>query len=238
MDGALAIGGETARRPAAIPLGLGGSAALHLALLAVLFTLTPLRSFVAPEPPAISVELVAPSELQPSEPQPAARAAPSPLASAPAADTEPTAGPPAQVPSGAPRVDADGVFHATTLYAAGLLQQASMAQVRRSLGTLDPGERVNQLCAIEALEQIRLAAPQYAPDTLVSYAMSDPVTSGLMISAMGGAFRSRRQWFGLAFECTAAANLSGVASFSFRLGDPIPETEWEEHNLNAEDKVE
>ena len=127
---------------------------------------------------------------------------------------------------------------ATTLYAARLLQRPDMAQVRRGLAGVTPGERLVQLCNIEALEQIRLAAPQYDPDTMVSYAMADPVVSGLMLTALGGAFRSRRLWYGVSFECRAAPRLDGVTSFAFRLGEPIPQSEWEAHNLNAEDKAE
>ena len=57
-------------------------------------------------------------------------------------------------------------------------------------------------------------------------------------TAMGGAFRSRRQWYNVSFECEAAPTLDGVASFMFKLGDAIPESEWDAHNLNAEDSAE
>ena len=113
-----------------------------------------------------------------------------------------------------------------------------MATVRRGLSSFADRERVAQLCNIEALEQIRLAAPQYDPDTVVSYAMADPFSSGLMMTALGGAFRSRRQWYNVSFECQAAPTLDGVTSFAFKLGGVIPESEWEAHDLNAEDKVE
>jgi hypothetical protein len=119
-----------------------------------------------------------------------------------------------------------------------MLKRSDMANVRGGLAIITSNEKVMQLCNIEALEQIRLAASQYDPDTLVSYAMSDTVATGLMLSATGGAFRSRRQWYGVSFECVAAPGLDGVTSFSFKLGDPIPRSEWEAHNLNAEDEAE
>jgi hypothetical protein len=95
-----------------------------------------------------------------------------------------------------------------------------------------------QLCNIEGLEQIKRAAPTYAPDTLVPYAMADMDGSGLTLIAGGGAFRSRRRWFGITFRCTAAPDYSGVTAFSFKLSTEIPRDQWEAHNLNAEDASE
>lgn len=205
-----------------VPLGLAGSVALHAALIAALFLLTPLRSFVVPEPPAISVDLI------PMEAGDAPTAPPELAAPAPAEATAP----------GAPERGVGGIYFATKLYAARLLDTPEMANVRRNLRTLADSERVIQLCNIEALEQIRRAAPQYDPDTLVSYAMADPIQAGLVLTAMGGAFRSRRQWYNVSFECEAAPSLDGVASFMFKLGALIPQSEWDAHKLNAEDSAE
>ena len=234
MDGAITAEMGSGQAMGRMPVGVAGSIALHAALLAALFLLTPLRSFVVPEPSAISVDLIPLSAFQP-EPE---FTAPPQLAS-PVVDSEPAAetalAPP--VP-GTPVEEGDGLIHATTLHTARLLRQPNMASVRRGLVNVTQGERVVQLCNIEALEQIRIAAPQHDPDTLVSYAMADPVATGLMLTAIGGAFRSRRQWYGVSFECVAAPGLDGVTSFAFKLGELIPESEWEAHNLNAEDKAE
>lgn len=230
MDGAMAADMGRLEPIRRMPVGVAGSVALHAALLAALFLLTPLRNFVTPEPAAISVELVPLGTVEP---------APEPLQAAPAPETAPvTETAPARPTPGSPTQDADGVFHATTLYAQKLLQQPEMAAVRRNLTRLADSERVTQLCNVEALEQIRRAAPQYSPDTMVSYAMADPVSAGLLLTAMGGAFRSRRQWYSVSFQCVAAPTLDGVTSFSFQLGQPIPRAEWEDHNLNAEDEDE
>ena len=113
-----------------------------------------------------------------------------------------------------------------------------MDHIRRTLDTIAPSERLVQLCNIEGLEQIRRGAPDYAPDTLVPYAMSDSLTAGLTLSAPGAAFRSRRRWFGIAFKCTVAADLASVTAFEFKLGEPIPRSEWTAHDLNAEDEEE
>ncbi len=240
MDGAVAAGMGWSGSLRRLPMGFAGSVALHTALLLALFLLTPLRNFVAPEPQAISVDLIPFSVLVPDpEPAPPVEvASPPPLVAPPADTPAPDAAPPLPAAAGVPTQEADGTFRATKLYTATLLARPEMAQVRRGLTTLASSEKLMQLCNIEALEQIRLAAPQYDPDTLVSYAMADPVSSGLMLTAMGGAFRSRRLWYGVSFQCTVAPTLDGVTSFSFKLGDAIPPSEWEEHYLNAEDKAE
>jgi hypothetical protein len=214
-----------AAAPRQLPWGVAGSMALHAGLVAALFLLTPLRDFIVPDPPAISVDLI---PIRPAEPAPAPVVPPQLAAPAPAEKAEP----------GAPVLQSDGTFHATRLYTGQLLDTPAMATVRRGLTTFADSERVIQLCNIEALEQIRLAAPQYDPDTMVSYAMADPIQAGLMLTAMGGAFRSRRLWYNVSFQCVAAPALDGVTSFSFKLGEAIPESEWEAHYLNAEDKVE
>lgn len=235
MSGAIMAEWDGAATARASPVGMAGSVVLHAALLAALFLLTPLRTFVAPEPAAISVDLIPSSAFNPApEPDTQPRLASPAAEGVPATDTAPATAP---LPA-APVEKADGVFHATTLYAARMLRQPDMASVRRGLRTVTEDERVVQLCNIEGLEQIRRAAPQYDPDTMVSYAMADLVASGLMLTATGAAFRSRRLWYGVSFECVAAPGLDGVTSFSFKLGEAIPESEWEAHNLNAEDKAE
>jgi hypothetical protein len=165
----------------------------------------------APPAPATTAEAVAP-------PTPGERLAPSPPPQ-PALPVEPT-------------------HKATQFYSASMLKEPGMERIRRTLGTMADSERIVQLCNIEGLEQIRRAEPKYDPDTLVGYAMADMVTNGMKLSAVGGAFRSRRKWYGIAFNCTVAAGYDGVTAFEFKLGDPIPHDEWEDHNLNAEDSDE
>lgn len=122
---------------------------------------------------------------------------------------------------------------ATQFYSTAMLKEPGTAHIRKTLTTLAHSERVVQLCNIEGLEQIRRAAPEFAPDTLVVQAMADPVSVGLTLSAAGGAFRSRRKWYRIAFRCAAAADYSGIRQFQFKLGDSIPPSEWDAHNLTA-----
>jgi len=219
------------------------SVGVHAAFALALFWVSPLRPLIVPTPRPVAVEIVTEQQYQaitapslpvaPVVPAPVTSApeenAPAPAASAKIAETP--------APPSTAKTDR-GVVTATQFYAAHILAEPGMQRIRAAMGRIDPSERMVQLCNIEGLEQIRRAAPSYDPDTLVSYAMADTMSEGMKLSAPGGAFRSRREWYGIAFDCTVAADYSGVTAFSFKLGEPIPKDQWEDHNLNAEDADE
>jgi len=232
---------EVPPAPRRLPWATLASLALHGGLLlAAAFTLARQAPVILPpEPPPIAVEMVSPAEfaaLQPVAPPPVlATQAPVAEATPAAPATEPAE---ASVASSGFTIAPDGTITATTLYAANLLQQPDMQRVRQGLRGFADSERLIQICNIEALEQIRRAAPLFDPDTLVAYAFADLMGSGFTLIARGGAFRSRRNWYGIAFTCTAAPGYEAVSGFEFKLGEAIPESEWEEHYLNAADADE
>jgi hypothetical protein len=215
--------------------GMAASIALHLALAFIVIWLSPLKQLVAPPPEAVSVEIVTAAEFAALQaPAPAVLSAPPANAVAPAVGTE-------QAPiaaTAAPEQPAHATHRATTLYAADMLREPAMARIRQTLTQVADNERIVQLCNIEGLEQIKRSVPDYAPDALVAYAMSDPLSSGFTLTAAGGAFRSRRKWYGVSLRCTVAPDYQGVTAFEFTVGEPIPEEQWEAHNLNAEDADE
>ncbi len=217
--------------------GTLASLLLHLGLAACILLLSPLRPLVVPPPQPVSVEIVTEQQYQAVEaPAPPVLATPAPAQDE--APPAPQSGVGTTPPSTAtPKTDR-GVVTATQFYAAAMLREPGMARIRATLGRIDPGERLVQLCNIEGLEQIRRADPGFSPDTLVAYAMADMTTTGFTLSATGGAFRSRRKWYRIAFQCTVAGDYSGVTAFSFKLGDAIPQDQWEAHDLNAEDADE
>lgn len=219
--------------------GTLASIALHAGLALALLLLSPLRQMVAPPPEPLAVEIVTPAQFaalqpaQPSSPPAAALSAPSAVATTPTDSDRLAPSPPQErTPPQAPTITA------TQLYSAGILKEPGMERIRQTMKTLADSEKLMQLCNIEGLEQIRRAAPQTDPDTLVPYAMADLFTDGLTLTAAGGAFRSRRKWYGVSFRCTVAPTLDGVTAFAFELGDAIPPEHWEEHNLNAADEEE
>jgi hypothetical protein len=241
MSGSFSLAFDEPQRRFDVPWGTAASFGLHALLLAAIVLLSPLRQLVVPPPLPLTVQIVTQAQFEALQPQTSAPPQLTVPVSAPAADAAPPA--PAEqrlTPSAPlkPDLPADKTYKATRFYSAGILKEPSMARIRQTLTTLADSERVVQLCNIEGLEQIRRAEPKYDPDTLVSYAMSDTISTGLTLSASGGAFRSRRKWYGIAFKCTVAPNYEGVTAFEFKLGNPIPEDQWEDHNLNVEDKEE
>lgn len=222
-----------------IAAGTVMSIALHALALVALILLTPLKSLVVPPPEPVAVEIVTPQQFAalsaPPVPQQITTTAPALTAEAapPEAGERLTPSPPLQ-----PDLPQPVTHNATKFYAAGILRESGMAHIRKAFDSLASTEQLVQLCNIEGLEQIKRAEARYAPDTLVGYAMADPVTTGLTLNAAAGAFRSRRKWYGISFECTVAADYTGVTAFQFTVGEPIPEDQWEDHNLNAEDADE
>ncbi|QEL26704.1 DUF930 domain-containing protein [Bosea sp. F3-2] len=119
-----------------------------------------------------------------------------------------------------------------------LLSQQVLADPRSRdtlamLPRLAPDERVEQLCGLEAMGQIHAWQHSYEPDRVSAYAMADTRYADRILRAEGAAFRSRRRWYGLRFECTLSADLKRVTAFAFQVGDPIPQARWQALGLPA-----
>lgn len=142
--------------------------------------------------------------------------------------------PPPAVPEAASE-PADAPIVATTLLTGDILADPANRALRNTLPTLAPIERIVQLCNIEAVEQVRLAAPETQPDSVSAASFAPPTLRDGVLVADGAAYRSDRQWYHLSFSCEPRADLLAVTAFSLELGDLIPETEWDSHNLIAED---
>jgi hypothetical protein len=222
-----------------IAAGTVASIVIHGLLIGSLFLLTPLKQLIVPAPQPVSVEIVTDAQFRAIEaPVPTPTETPEITAPSGQGEAAPPSSAQTPVPSAAPLSTSLGVHIATEFFAGDILQEPGMARIRKTMETIAPSERLVQLCNIEGIEQLKRGAPDYSPDTIVSYAMSDPLVAGLTLSAPGAAFRSRRRWFGMEFTCTVAADLTSVTAFEFKLGKPIPESDWDAHDLNAEDSAE
>src|SRR6185312_17500869 len=109
-----------------------------------------------------------------------------------------------------------------------LMQPAAAMDARfeRSLRMLAPPERLEQLCDYTAMQEIRKDHKPYRPDRIVAGAGADPQIKEHTVIARSAAFRSQRKWYALSYHCTAAADHLAVTSFSYKLGDEIPESSW------------
>jgi hypothetical protein len=213
------------------------SSALHAAALLVLLLATRTIPPAPPEPRSIAVELISPGQFAALRQPPLASLA-LPAPALPAAGPAPAPVPvpvPQPLPSEAAPQPAQGTIRATELYADGLLAEPASAALRRGLAGTEPRERLVQLCGIEAMEQIRRARPEFDPDIVVAYAFAETRLSDRTLLATGAAFRSRREWYRTSFSCAATADLSGVAGFSFSVGEFVPHEDWDAHDLTAEE---
>src|SRR4029079_9900093 len=73
----------------------------------------------------------------------------------------------------------------------------------RSLQLLAPAERLEQLCDFTAMTRIRSEKKEFRPDRAVANAMAESLAKGDTLQVTGGAFRSKKKWYALAYRCTA-----------------------------------
>ena len=184
--------------------------ALGLANMLVQPTVMPDR-----EPDIIEVEVVTLPPAAPSRPALSVIAVP---------ETAPVYG------EAAGSVDTD-LIEATEMLAAAALADPRNAGARAMLGKLDTYTRREQLCGIEALEQLRLRHADWLPEFVVANAFVDTVTENDVVTASGAAVKTGESWRHLSFVCTLASDLASVTAFSFRIGDVIPENERVAHDL-------
>lgn len=218
-------------------LGPGSvSIAAHIVVATALIAFPIARHLSSPRTRSISVDLVSPSppsELRllssTQEPLPS-QTLPTELR------TPPTAPLPVSPQLTKQAVEpADGMIAATNLLAGDILHDPANRQVRETLPKLDRYERITQLCNIEALEQVRLSGADGLADVVVPSAIGDTTIADTLMKAPQGAYRADREWYEIAFECVAGADLESVSAFKFKLGAAIPHDEWDSHNLTAEE---
>lgn len=209
-------------------LALLAAMSVHMAVLVVVLRLRepdPLPDELAD---AVSVEMVPLSALRPPAPLP------SPVVPAPAAEPLPGATPPpraaspSSTPTPAPR---DDMIRPTAMLSARSL--ANSRQTRLALRTLAADTRIEQLCGLEAMEQIHAWQRDFQPDRIVVYAMGEPTMTGNLLEANGAAFRSHALWYTVKFRCELTADHARVAGFAFAVGAPVPRDRWEDHGLPA-----
>lgn len=201
--------------------GLCFAILLHMALLAWLAT-SGLRPFLPPalvDEQAIEVDLQTPEQFEAlTRPEPAA-----PPVLAPVQPAVPT--PQAQAErerSPSPAAGPDGMVHARRFLAQDVLADARSREARAMLSRLATDERVEQLCALEAMGQIHAWRSDFEPDRVTAYALAETRFANHVLQADGAAFRSGRRWYRLRFTCGVSGDLTQVTAFAFNVGDPIP----------------
>jgi hypothetical protein len=99
-----------------------------------------------------------------------------------------------------------------------------------AMGDIPRGVRAGRLCVTELREQLRNSLPPYYPDLLPSYRLDEGTT---VIDAPRAAFRVAGEWYDLSYRCEVDANATKVVAFAYRVGAPLPPSEWERRKLPA-----
>ncbi len=203
-------------RPATVLSVLG-----HALVITLLAIEAPRHFTFAQQPVAVDVVMVPPVEVVPDR-------APS---SEPAATLPEGTAKPSPLPARPARPSTGGQVTATDYFAAAVLDDPRNRETRETIATLTRDERLIQLCNIEAMEQLKHWKAGFVPNSVVPYAMADPLLKAASMEAPGAAVHAGGKWYRLSFTCGATADLARVASFTFKLGRPIPQREWEQNSL-------
>lgn len=181
--------------------------AVSLAAHTALFIMLAFSFFGAPLRPPAPVESMSVEVL--SSGQFAALRAPRPLSvPLPPVPLSPAPRP----PTVEPLTDAP-LIHATTIFS----DAALTGESRRALATVAYDARFEQICGVEAMEQIAKGA-SFRPERVVAYALSDTKTEGNVMVAGGAAFWSDGAWYRLSFRCETSSDRLKVKAFDFATG--------------------
>ena len=107
---------------------------------------------------------------------------------------------------------------------------ANDSKVERILKQLDPDARFEQVCDLEATRRIGKDR-SYRPERAIVSALGEPQIANTTMSGTGGAFKSKGQWFQFSFKCETTPDHMQVQSFSYQIGEPIPQEQWEKSGL-------
>ena len=108
---------------------------------------------------------------------------------------------------------------------------AADSRIERSLRQLAPRERLVQLCDYTAMKRIRHDDRKFRPDRAVADATIATRVSDDTVKAAGAAFRSRGKWYALSYTCKASPETLKVESFTYKIGEEIPESKWASYGL-------
>jgi outer membrane biosynthesis protein TonB len=99
-----------------------------------------------------------------------------------------------------------------------------------AIGSMPRGDRAAQLCGTELKEQLRHATPAHIP---YQYPF-DRLQEGTVIDAPNSAFEENSLWYDLSYRCELNAEVTKVVAFAFRVGGPLPRSEWASRGIPPE----
>ncbi|TPW31625.1 DUF930 domain-containing protein [Martelella alba] len=108
---------------------------------------------------------------------------------------------------------------------------AESKRIDNELEKLEPEERLEQRCDIEALSRIDAARKDMSPDKVIAYTFGAPKVKGTTIDAKGAVFRSHEHWYRLSYHCEADPTELNIKKFSFKIGAEVPRAKWTHYYL-------
>jgi Domain of Unknown Function (DUF930) len=105
------------------------------------------------------------------------------------------------------------------------------AAIVKGLKELDLGARLEQRCDIEAMNRIAKDKKGYRPERVVAGATAEAKVDGDSLMGDGAAFRSKGKWYRLSYACKTTADHMDVLDFNYKIGDAIPESDWQKYDL-------
>ncbi|RVG93359.1 DUF930 domain-containing protein [Sinorhizobium meliloti] len=83
-------------------------------------------------------------------------------------------------------------------------------------------------CPTQAMERIGADKNRFKPDKVIAYTFADPVMKGDKMKATGAVFRSKGDWYKLAFRCKTDSEHLEVLSFEYKIGERVPRENWDQ----------
>jgi hypothetical protein len=99
-----------------------------------------------------------------------------------------------------------------------------------AMGSTSRGERVGKLCFTELAVQLANNSPAYINPRLPVI----PLAEGTVLEVPRDAFEWDSQWYDLSYRCEVDAQATKVVSFAFRVGKPIPRSEWASRGIPSQ----
>ena len=105
------------------------------------------------------------------------------------------------------------------------------ARMNKQLLKLDPQTRLEQTCDTEVMLRLNKDKRSYSVDKVIAYAFKDTTFGKDAISAPGAVFRSRGEWYHLAYKCVTGPQHLDAQSLNYRIGGKVPKEQWETYYL-------
>jgi hypothetical protein len=94
--------------------------------------------------------------------------------------------------------------------------------------------QAHQACSIKGVDTLRRDKRLPGADRIKTRVTGAAALDGSVVTGKGGAVRAKGRWYALKFTCTVTADRMKAVSFTYELGQEIPEAKWTTTACGAE----